>query len=66
MTLRLGLPKGSLEATTLSLLKKAGFNVSVGSRSYFPVFDDPELEGLLIPGPGGPDLRPGRDPRRGS
>jgi ATP phosphoribosyltransferase len=48
MTLRLGLPKGSLEATTLGLFKKAGFHVSVGSRSYFPSFDDPELEGLLI------------------
>lgn len=44
----LGLPKGSLQEATFYLLKKAGFNVSVGSRSYAPSIDDPEVEVRLI------------------
>lgn len=46
--LMLGLPKGSLQEATFRLFKKAGYNVSVGSRSYFPSIDDPELSGMLI------------------
>ncbi len=46
--LRLGLPKGSLQESTLKLFKKAGYNVSVGSRSYYPDFDDLEIEAMLI------------------
>lgn len=46
--LRLGLPKGSLQESTLKLFKKAGYNVSVGSRSYYPDFDDVEIEAMLI------------------
>jgi ATP phosphoribosyltransferase len=46
--LRLGLPKGSLQESTLKLFKKAGYNISVNSRSYYPLFDDPEIEALLI------------------
>lgn len=46
--LKLGLPKGSLQESTLKLFRKAGFNVSVGSRSYYPEFDDPEIEAMLI------------------
>ena len=46
--LRLGLPKGSLQESTLNLFKKAGYNVSVSSRSYYPVFDDVEIESMLI------------------
>jgi len=47
-TLRLGLPKGSLQESTLKLFKKAGYNVTVDSRSYYPVFDDVEIEAMLI------------------
>lgn len=47
-TLRLGLPKGSLEATTMELFKKSGWNVSKSSRSYFPSIDDPTLECALV------------------
>ncbi len=47
-TLRLGLPKGSLQESTLNLFRKAGYNISVDSRSYYPVFDDMEIEALLI------------------
>jgi ATP phosphoribosyltransferase len=46
--LRLGLPKGSLQESTLKLFKKAGYNISVDTRSYYPLFDDPEIEALLI------------------
>jgi len=46
--LNIGLPKGSLQDSTLHLFRKAGFNITVGLRSYVPVIDDPELSGLLI------------------
>ncbi|OGP07526.1 MAG: ATP phosphoribosyltransferase [Deltaproteobacteria bacterium GWA2_45_12] len=46
--LKLGLPKGSLEESTVRLFKKAGFGITISSRSYFPSIDDPELSGLLI------------------
>ncbi len=46
--LKLGLPKGSLQESTLKLFKKAGYNISIDSRSYYPVFDDAEIEALLI------------------
>ena len=45
--LKLALPKGSLEEATYGLMRKAGFNTSVNSRSYFPSVDDPELEFVL-------------------
>jgi ATP phosphoribosyltransferase len=47
-TLRFGLPKGSLQEATLEKMAKAGFNISVSSRSYIPYVDDPELEIRLI------------------
>jgi ATP phosphoribosyltransferase len=46
--LRLGLPKGTLQDTTQSLLARAGFDVRYSSRSYFPSIDDPEIECILI------------------
>ena len=48
MRLRLGIPKGSLEAATVQLFQRAGFNVLVSTRSYFPAIDDPEIECMLI------------------
>jgi len=44
----IGLPKGSLQEATFHMLKKAGFAVTVGSRSYVPTVDDPEVEARLI------------------
>ncbi len=41
--LKLGLPKGSLESPTLDLFRRAGFGVSISSRSYFPRIDDDEI-----------------------
>jgi len=46
--LKLGLPKGSLQESTLKLFRKAGYHISVSSRSYYPVFDDSEVESMLI------------------
>ena len=46
--LKLGLPAGSLQNTTLEIFKKAGFNMYVNERSYFPHVDDEELECILI------------------
>jgi ATP phosphoribosyltransferase len=46
--LRLGLPKGSLQDSTFQLFKRAGFNITLRSRSYFPNIDDPELEIVLM------------------
>ena len=48
MKLRLGLPKGSLQDSTIQLFARAGYNIYVGSRSYFPTIDDPEIECTLI------------------
>ena len=47
-SLRLGLPKGSLQEATLRLFRKAGYHISVSSRSYYPVFDDSEISSMLI------------------
>jgi ATP phosphoribosyltransferase len=46
--LRLGIPKGSLESATIDLFRRAGFNITTSSRSYFPAVDDPEIECMLI------------------
>jgi len=46
--LRLALPKGSLEASTLEILAKAGWKVSPSARNYHPHIDDPEIECLLL------------------
>src|SRR5450631_3035186 len=48
MKLKLGIPKGSLENATVELFRRAGFNITVSSRSYFPAIDDPEMECMLI------------------
>ncbi len=48
MNLRLGLPKGSLQQRTFDLLARAGYQCSVGSRSYYPTMDDPEIEPVLM------------------
>ncbi len=46
--LMLGLPKGSLQDATIKLFGKAGFNISVSSRSYRPSIDDEELDGRFV------------------
>ena len=46
--LSFGLPKGSLEEATLKLFSRAGFKITKGSRSYTPIWDDPELDGRFV------------------
>lgn len=48
MKLKIGIPKGSLQDSTIRLFKNAGYSIKLAERSYVPVIDDPELEGLLI------------------
>ena len=48
MKLKLGIPKGSLQDATIHLFARAGFNIYVSTRSYFPAIDDPEIECMLI------------------
>lgn len=47
-TLQIGLPKGSLQESTLKLFRKAGYHISVSSRSYYPSFSDTEISSMLI------------------
>ena len=46
--LKLGIPKGSLEANTVELFKRAGWHITYDSRSYFPDIDDEELSCTLV------------------
>jgi len=46
--LKLGIPKGSLEEATVNLFAKAGYQIKISSRSYFPIIDDDEIECMLI------------------
>jgi len=46
--LKIGLPSGSLQESTLKLFAKAGYRIHASYRSYTPTIDDPELEGLFL------------------
>jgi len=46
--LKLGIPKGSLQDATIELLGRAGWKVTIGTRSYVPSIDDPEITCLLV------------------
>ena len=48
MKLKLALPKGSLQESTLELIRRAGFHCTISSRSYFPWIDDEQIEAMLI------------------
>ena len=48
MTLKIGIPKGSLQDATVQLFARAGFDLYVSTRSYFPGIDDPEISCMLI------------------
>ena len=49
--LKLGIPKGSLEAATLSLFQQAGWVIAPRSRNYFPSINDPDIGCALVRGP---------------
>src|ERR671915_613182 len=46
--LKLGIPAGSLQEATVSLFRRAGYNITISSRSYYPTIDADEIECLLI------------------
>lgn len=46
--LRIGIPKGSLQESTVDLFNRAGYNIRIESRSYFPSIDDPQLELVMF------------------
>jgi len=46
--LRLGIPKGSLQDTTQKLFIRAGYDLRISGRSYYPDIDDPEIQCILI------------------
>ncbi|MGD0695210.1 MAG: ATP phosphoribosyltransferase [Terriglobia bacterium] len=48
MTLKLGIPKGSLQEASLQLFRRAGYDITVNPRSYFPSIDDEEISCMLI------------------
>ena len=48
MILKLGIPKGSLQESTIKIFKEAGYDIKVRERNYYPSVDDPELECMLI------------------
>ncbi|MFH1753777.1 MAG: ATP phosphoribosyltransferase [Candidatus Omnitrophota bacterium] len=48
MKLKLGIPKGSLQESTIRMFGKAGFDIKVSSRSYLPYIDDPEIDPLML------------------
>jgi len=48
MVLKLGIPKGSLQDSTIKIFKEAGYTIRVKERNYYPYIDDPELECMLI------------------
>lgn len=48
MKLKMGIPKGSLQDSTIAIFAKAGFNISLSKRSYFPSIDDEEIDLMLF------------------
>lgn len=46
--LKLGIPKGSLQESTIRMFKKAGFGINISERSYLPSIDDPEIDPMLL------------------
>lgn len=48
MKLKLGIPKGSLQKSTIRLFKKAGFDIRISERSYIPYIDDPDIDPLML------------------
>ena len=47
-TPKIGIPKGSLEKSTISIFQKAGYTITVNNRSYYPQIDDKEIEVMLL------------------
>ncbi len=48
MKLKLGIPKGSLQESTIKWFAKAGYNITISERSYYPAIDDDEIEVMIV------------------
>ncbi len=48
MKLKLGIPKGSLQESTIKWFAKAGYNIAISERSYYPAIDDDEIEVMIV------------------
>ena len=46
--LKLGIPKGSLQDSTIKWFQKAGYRISISGRSYYPSIDDDEIEVMIV------------------
>lgn len=46
--LRVGIPKGSLQESTVDLFVRAGYHLQVSERSYFPTIDDPQIQVIMF------------------
>jgi len=46
--LKLGIPKGSLQDSTIKWFHKAGYNITISERSYYPAIDDEEIEVMIV------------------
>ncbi|MFP4667833.1 MAG: ATP phosphoribosyltransferase [Desulfobacterales bacterium] len=46
-TLKLGIPKGSLQNSTIELFRRSGWKINVNGRSYFPDINDKSIECTL-------------------
>jgi ATP phosphoribosyltransferase len=46
--LRIGIPKGSLQDSTVDLFARAGYKLVINDRSYFPQIDDPDIQAVMF------------------
>ena len=46
--LKLGIPAGSLQEATRELFERAGYRITISSRSYYPTIDDEEIDCLTV------------------
>jgi ATP phosphoribosyltransferase len=46
--LKVGIPKGSLTDSTVDLFNRAGFQLNISSRGYYPSIDDPEINCVMF------------------
>ena len=46
--LKIGIPKGTMQESTINLFKKAGYSITISGRSYYPRVDDDEIEAMIL------------------
>ncbi len=48
MKLKLGIPRGSMENSTIKWFGKAGYNITISERSYYPRINDDSIEIMIV------------------